>query len=179
MVGIIAERAAFRTTFRSVTMPENRLPTHPGEILQEEFLHPLRMTQVALAKHLAIPAQRVNELVRGKRGVTPETAWLLAGALGATPQFWLNLQTNYDLALNRPDREIKPLPRSLNTRSSPPPPQKTKTPRENGERISIGGLSTTGEALSSAAGASGTNSSSSGMRAFPSLSFARTSANKI
>ena len=60
-------------------IPENRIPTHPGEILQEEFLNPLGITQVALAKPLGIPTQRVNELIRGKRGVTPETAWLLAG----------------------------------------------------------------------------------------------------
>ncbi len=90
-------------------IPENRIPTHPGVILQEEFLEPMGLTQVALAKHLGIPTQRINEIVRGKRGVTPETAWLLAGALGTTPQFWLNLQTNHDLALNRPTREVQPL----------------------------------------------------------------------
>jgi antitoxin HigA-1 len=90
-------------------IPENRIPTHPGEVLQEEFLEPLGITQVALAKHLEISPQRVNELVRGKRGVTPETAWLLSGALGTTPQFWLNLQANYDLALNRPKRQVEPL----------------------------------------------------------------------
>ena len=87
-------------------LPRNRVPTHPGEILQEEFLTPLGLTQVALAKHLDIPVQRVNELVRGKRGVTPETAWLLAGAFGTTPEFWINLQTNHDLARSRPGREV-------------------------------------------------------------------------
>ena len=90
-------------------IPENRIPTHPGEILQEEFLAPLGITQVALAKHLGISTQRVNELVRGKRGITPETAWLLAAALATTPQFWLNLQMNYDLAVNRPKQQIQPL----------------------------------------------------------------------
>lgn len=90
-------------------IPENRIPTHPGVILKEEFLIPLGLTQVALAKHLGISTQRINELIRGKRGVTPETAWLLAGALETTPQFWLNLQTNYDLALNRPNQVIQPL----------------------------------------------------------------------
>ena len=78
-------------------LPENRIPTHPGEILQEEFLAPLGLTQVALAEHLGIPVQRVNEIVRGKRGVTPEIAWLLAQALGTTPEFWSSLQANYDL----------------------------------------------------------------------------------
>ncbi|MCB0540575.1 MAG: HigA family addiction module antidote protein [Bacteroidetes bacterium] len=90
-------------------IPENRIPTHPGVVLEEEFLAPLGLTQVALAKHLGIPTQRINELIRGKRGVTPETAWLLAGAFGTTPQFWLNLQANYDLASNRPNRTIQPL----------------------------------------------------------------------
>jgi len=58
---------------------------------------------------LGIPTQRINELIRRKRGVTPDTAWLLAGAFGTTPQFWFNLQTNYDLAVNRPNRAIQPL----------------------------------------------------------------------
>jgi len=59
-------------------LPENRIPTHPGEILLEEFLKPLEMTQVAFAKHIEVPLQRVNEIIRGKRGVTPETAWLFS-----------------------------------------------------------------------------------------------------
>ena len=92
--------------------PKNRVPTHPGEILLEEFLRPLGQTQVALAGHLGIPVQRINELVRGKRGVTPDTAWLLSQALGTTPEFWLNLQANYDLALNRPRKTIRKLRRA-------------------------------------------------------------------
>jgi len=91
-------------------IPENRIPTHPGQILTEEFLEPLGMTQVALARHLGIPIQRINEIVRGKRGISPETAWLLSQAFGTTPQFWLNLQMNYDLALRKPDRTIELLP---------------------------------------------------------------------
>lgn len=87
--------------------PENRVPTHPGEILREEFLAPLGQTQVALAKHIGVPLQRINELVRGKRGITPETAWLLAQAFNTTPEFWLNLQAAYDLALNRPSRKVQ------------------------------------------------------------------------
>jgi addiction module HigA family antidote len=90
-------------------LPENRVTTHPGEILKEEFLEPLGVTQVAFAKHLEIPVQRVNEIVRGKRGVTPETAWLFSQALGTTPQFWLNLQNAYDLTRHRPSREVEPL----------------------------------------------------------------------
>lgn len=90
-------------------LPENRIPSHPGEILQERFLDPLGLTQVALSEHLGIPVQRINEIVRGKRGVTSETAWLLAQAFDTTPEFWINLQTNYDLALNRPSKAISPL----------------------------------------------------------------------
>ena len=91
--------------------PENRIPTHPGEVLLEEFLVPLGQTQVALAAHLGVSVQRINELVRGKRGVTPETAWLLAQALNTTPEFWLNLQAAHDLALNRPSRKVPKLRR--------------------------------------------------------------------
>jgi antitoxin HigA-1 len=90
-------------------IPENRIPTHPGIVLEEEFLLPLGLTQVALAKHLGVSTQRVNELIRGKRGVTPQTAWLLAGAFGTTPQFWLNLQANYDLAVSHPRQTVQSL----------------------------------------------------------------------
>ena len=84
----------------------NRVPTHPGEVLQEEFLTPLGITQVALAKHIGVPVQRINEIVRGKRGVSPETAWLLAQAFGTTPEFWVNLQANHDLASEKPARSV-------------------------------------------------------------------------
>lgn len=90
-------------------IPENRIPTHPGRILDREFLEPLGITQVAFARYLGIPTQRINELVNGKRGVTPEAAWLLSGALNTSPEFWINLQTSYDLALNRPSRVVEPL----------------------------------------------------------------------
>ena len=92
--------------------PENRIPTHPGEVLREEFLVPMSQTQVALASHLGIPLQRINELVRGKRGVTPETAWLLSQALNTTPEFWLSLQASYDLAVKRPKRKVPRLRRA-------------------------------------------------------------------
>lgn len=90
-------------------LPKHRTPTHPGEILLEEFLKPLGVTQVAFAEHIGVSVQRINELIRGKRGVTPETAWLLAQALDTTPQFWVNLQTNHDLAANRPRKTIRKL----------------------------------------------------------------------
>ena len=86
-------------------LPKNRIPTHPGEILLHEFLEPLGITQVAFARHIGVPVQRVNELIRGKRGVTPDTAWLLSQALDTTAQFWVNLQTNHDLARSRPKKK--------------------------------------------------------------------------
>jgi antitoxin HigA-1 len=90
-------------------IPENRIPTHPGVILSQEFLTPLRISQVAFAAHLGVPVQRINELVRGKRGITPETAWLLSQALDTTPEFWINLQTAYDLARSRPAEPVERL----------------------------------------------------------------------
>jgi len=90
-------------------IPSNRTAAHPGIILLKEFLEPLELTQKALAMHVGIPVQRVNEIVRGKRGVTPETAWLFSEALSTTPEFWLNLQSIHDLSANRPDRHIQPL----------------------------------------------------------------------
>lgn len=80
-------------------MPKNRVPTHPGEILLEEYLKPLGMTQQEISRKMKVPIQRINTLINGKRGVTPETAILLAGILKTTPQFWMNLQMNYDLAV--------------------------------------------------------------------------------
>jgi addiction module HigA family antidote len=88
-------------------LPENRIPTHPGEILLEEFLNPLGLSQVAFAKHIGVPVQRINEIVRGKRGVTPDTAWLFSQAFGTTAEFWVNLQTAYDLARTRPSRKVE------------------------------------------------------------------------
>ena len=90
-------------------LPRHRIPTHPGEVLLEEFLLPLGISQVALAEHLEISLQRINEIIRGKRGVTPETAWLLSQAFGTTPEFWLNLQANHDLATSRPKRVVRKL----------------------------------------------------------------------
>jgi addiction module HigA family antidote len=87
-------------------LPENRIPTHPGEILLEEFLNPLGLTQVAFAGHIGVPVQRVNEIVRGKRGITPESAWLFSEAFGTSPEFWLNLQSNYDLVRSKPKRQV-------------------------------------------------------------------------
>jgi addiction module HigA family antidote len=78
-------------------IPSRRPPTHPGEILFEEFLNPKGITQVELAQKLKIPIQRVNTLIHGKRGVSADTALLLAREFETTPEFWMNLQSAYDL----------------------------------------------------------------------------------
>ena len=74
-----------------------RAPTRPGEVLLEEFLAPLGMSQAEAARRMDISTNRLNELVRGKRGVTADTALRLARLLGTSPEFWLNLQTTFDL----------------------------------------------------------------------------------
>lgn len=75
---------------------------HPGEILQEEFLRPYGLTPSGFADRLGLPANRVTAIVNGERGISPETAVLLAAAFGTTEQFWINLQTHYDLEQARP-----------------------------------------------------------------------------
>lgn len=72
-------------------------PIHPGEILLEEFLTPLGISQYRLAHAISVPPRRINEIVHGKRGITPDTALRLARALGTADRFWLNLQNRYDL----------------------------------------------------------------------------------
>ena len=81
-------------------MPRKRLaPVHPGEILAEDFLKPLALTEYRLAKGLRVPARRINEIVHGKRAVTADTALRLARFFRNSPRFWLNLQSSYDLAV--------------------------------------------------------------------------------
>jgi addiction module HigA family antidote len=90
-------------------------PVHPGEILREEYLEPLEMSANALANALHLTASRVNEIVREKRGVTPDTALRLSRYFGTTPEFWLNLQMTYELTKAAREewehivKEIKPL----------------------------------------------------------------------
>lgn len=74
-----------------------KLPVHPGEVLRNEYLEPLGMSANALAMELKVPTPRISEIVREKRSVTPDTALRLARYFGTTPQYWLNLQNNYDL----------------------------------------------------------------------------------
>ncbi|MGR3317659.1 MAG: HigA family addiction module antitoxin [Candidatus Anammoxibacter sp.] len=90
-------------------IPSNRKATHPGIILLKEFIEPMGLTQKGLANHLGVPVQRISEIIRGKRGVSTDTAWLLSVALCTSPEFWLNLQTTHDLSLHKPMPHIKPL----------------------------------------------------------------------
>ena len=80
-----------------VRIPTDREPTHPGEMLLQEFLLPLGMTQRDLATAMRVPYQRVNEVVRRRRGVTPSTALRLSKFLGTSPDFWMSLQLRWDL----------------------------------------------------------------------------------
>ncbi|MDE0692437.1 MAG: HigA family addiction module antitoxin [Gammaproteobacteria bacterium] len=80
-----------------VRIPTHREPTHPGEMLLREFLEPMSLTQRDLATGIRVPYQRVNELVRKRRGVTPSTALRLGKFFGTSPSFWMNLQLRWDL----------------------------------------------------------------------------------
>jgi antitoxin HigA-1 len=101
-----------------VRIPAHRAPTHPGEMLLAELFEPLKMTQVGLAERIGVSVQRVNELVKGKRGMTPDTALRLERIFGMDAQFWLNLQLAWDLYREQHDDEaaqqrsgIKPIPK--------------------------------------------------------------------
>lgn len=80
-----------------VRVPTDRVPTHPGEMLLEEFLAPMGLTQRELADGIRVPYQRVNEIVNGRRGVTPSTALRLGRYFGTSAGFWMNLQLRWDL----------------------------------------------------------------------------------
>lgn len=76
-------------------------PVHPGEVLQEEFLRPFGLSQYRLAKDVSVPPRRINEIVRGTRAITADTALRLARYFGTSERFWLNLQTRYDLEVEK------------------------------------------------------------------------------
>lgn len=80
-----------------VRIPTHRIPTHPGEVLKEDFLLPLEITQRELADQIGVPYQRINEIVNGRRGVTSSTALRLSRFFGISPEFWMNLQLRWDL----------------------------------------------------------------------------------
>ena len=93
-------------------------PIHPGEILVTEFLEPLGITQYRLAKDIGVTPRRINEIVHGRRAITADTALRLGRFFGMEAQFWLNLQTHYDMEValealqDRLDREVHPFPRA-------------------------------------------------------------------
>lgn len=96
-------------------MVEKLPPIHPGEILLEEFLNPMNISQYRLAKEINVPARRINEIVHGMRAITPDTALRLSRYFGLSERFWLNLQTRYNLEMekdrlqDRLDKEVKVL----------------------------------------------------------------------
>ena len=93
-------------------MDKKLKPIHPGEILMEEFLKPIGISQYRLAKDISVPPRRINEIVHGRRSVTADTALRFGRFFGMSPQFWLNLQTRYDLEVtedslgNRLEKEV-------------------------------------------------------------------------
>jgi antitoxin HigA-1 len=94
--------------------PARMPPIHPGEVLREEFLEPMGVSQYRLAKDTSVPPRRINEIVHGKRAITADTALRLSRYFGTSERFWLNLQTRYDLERekdrlgDRLDREVLP-----------------------------------------------------------------------
>ena len=108
-------KSQITTEGRSRRLPRKRPPTHPGEMLFEEFVKPLGVTQVELAKRLDVSYPRLNEIIKGRRSVTPDTALRLSQVLGMSADFWLGLQHDWDLwhAMNSPEAKaisrLKPL----------------------------------------------------------------------
>jgi addiction module HigA family antidote len=106
------------TTEGEITDGRPLAPIHPGEILLEEFLQPLEISQYRLAKDINVPPRRINEIVHGKRAITADTALRLARYFGTSERFWLNLQTHHDLELekdrlgDRLEREVTVLART-------------------------------------------------------------------
>jgi antitoxin HigA-1 len=127
--GMAIERAALkRADFTDIGTGERIAAVHPGEILRADFLEPLGMSVNALALALRVPAPRINDVVRGKRAVSPETALRLARYFGTSAMFWLNLQNAHDLRVatdtagEQIEREVEPLPAKLR-------PKRPKAPR--------------------------------------------------
>lgn len=98
-----------------IRIPTHRSPTHPGEMLLEEFLKPMGITQRDLANAINVPYQRINEIINGRRGITPSTALRLAKVFGVSADFWMNVQLRWDLYFAKKSElddlnDIKPLP---------------------------------------------------------------------
>lgn len=89
------------TITKEIAMTEKLPPIHPGEILLEEFLEPMGISQYRLAKDINVPPRRINEIVLGKRSITPDTALRLSLFFGLSERFWMNLQTRYDIEMEK------------------------------------------------------------------------------
>ena len=114
MLGVGQPVIQVRLLEKSAPMVEHKLPPiHPGEILLEEFLKPLGISQYRLAKDISVPPRRINEIVQGKRAVSPDTALRLSRYFGLSDRFWMNLQSRYDLEVekdklaDRLEREVR------------------------------------------------------------------------
>jgi len=105
-----------------VRVPKFREPTHPGEMLLEEFLLPMSISQRDLAKAIHVPYQRINEIINGKRGITPSTALRLAKYFGVTEDFWMNTQLRWDLyrAKRSEENELKSIKPYSHSEAPPP-----------------------------------------------------------
>lgn len=103
-----------RIDFSGVQSGRRLPPVHPGEILRDDFLEPIKISVYALARAIKVPRSRVNDIVVGRRGITADTAFRLARYFGTTPEFWINLQSRYDLDVaertlrRRVEREVTP-----------------------------------------------------------------------
>lgn len=108
------ELDAGRIDLKDVTTGKRIPPTHPGEILREDFLEPMGISVYALANAIKVPRSRVNDIVRGRRGITADTALRLARYFGTSPEFWIDLQARYDLEVakdssrRRIEKEVEP-----------------------------------------------------------------------
>jgi addiction module HigA family antidote len=90
-----------------------KIPPHPGEVLEKTYLEPLGVTHAALARHIRVSEKTVLEIVHGRRGISPRTAWLLAQAFGTEPAFWMQLQAAYSLAKAQPKKALQRLEKSV------------------------------------------------------------------
>ena len=101
-------------------MAQKLPPIHPGEILLEEFLEPMGISQYRVAKDISVPPRRINEIVLGKRAITPDTALRLSRYFGLSERFWMNLQTRYDIEVEK-DRLQNRLEREVQIYTAQPP----------------------------------------------------------
>jgi addiction module HigA family antidote len=105
---------AGRVSFADVTSGRRLAPVHPGEILRDDFLEPMKISVYTLAQVIKVPRSRVNDIVLGRRGITTDTALRLARYFGTSPEFWVNLQAHYDLEIagrtlrRKIEREVSP-----------------------------------------------------------------------